>query len=535
MNTKIITLFLLLMLLALGGGCDRYIDSRDPVRSIPDSGPVPKNLTVLLNDQSISLSWEIANPEVVGMYRIYAAVQPRVGEESDFVLRDSTAARSIQLDQLLINESYYIKVAAVSTSGLEWEQSEAVKAVFTYLSIAIESGRELVKGLSVRVNINAPTQTSHIMLSEDQTFATDIWIPFEGTVINYELSDGDGTKWLYARLQFDDGSRTGNVLSDSIVVDTRATIDSVFFTVPANGEYFTVGETITFGVTSGEAGGDASISFDGGLSGRIDLYDDGVGVDPEADDGIYYGAWVVPVSYTLDHGEVTGRFTDEAGNSAPDFTASNFLTIFTPPQSVILTASPLSTFEISLTWTQTTSSAADFAAYRIYRHTTSAVSESSTLVYATSTSTSTDFTDTDLDDNMQYYYRHYIYDKSGLSAASDVATARTLVNTTPDPVELFVVDNGSETTTELHWTKSTESDFDSYRIYRPASALVSQPSLVMFTTLVWKGNDIDELLRAGISLPVATGNYFFVLYVFDKHGEKSDASNTVSAPAPAGE
>ncbi|RKX26533.1 MAG: hypothetical protein DRP47_08020 [Candidatus Zixiibacteriota bacterium] len=533
MNMKLIFLVSLTILMVVVGACDRYIDSRDPVRSVPQDGPVPYNLRVFVNHQSVTVSWDISGSSPVGKYRIYVATEPEESDEFNFILLDSTTNTTIELDELTINKRYYFRVTAVSTSGLEWEPSEVTNALFTYLSIDIEHGRDRVNNRSVQIQISAPAQISHIMISEDETFASDNWIPFVGTMADFELSDGDGAKWVYVQLQFNDGSLTGDILSDSIILDTRAVIDSVFFGTPANSEYFVAGETVTFGVATSESGGEASVSFDGGLSGAIVLYDEGTGADLTADDGIYYGDWIVPTSYSLDHGEVTGRFTDEAGNSANDRTAARLLTIFTMPQAVTVSANSFSTFQINLIWTQSISSTENFASYRIYRDTSPTVSESSFLVKNETNRSTTSFTDTLLDDNTTYYYCVYVYEKSGLSAASKIVSTTTLLNTIPEPVELFAVDNGSETTTELMWTISTEADFESYQIYRPNTALTSQPSLSHFTTLVWRGNDINTIQRANISLTAATdSSWYFVIYVFDKHGEKSAASNVVSVLAP---
>lgn len=533
MNIKRIIIASLIMLLAVIGACDREIDSRDPVRSVPQDGPVPNNLVVFVNNQSITISWDISDASDVGKYHIYVATEPEGSDDFDFVLHDSTTSITIQLNQLTINKRYYFRVAAVSKLGLEWKQSEVVDALFTYLSIDVEHGKDRINSRSVRVQINAPTQTSHIMLSEDSTFTYEDWIPYSGTSTNFELSDSDGVKWVYARLQFDDGSLT-NILSDSIILDTRAVIDSVFFDTPDNGNYFVIGDTIIFGVATGETGGEASVTFGGVQSGAIDMYDDGTEADSIADDGIYYGVWVVPTSFTLDRGEVTGHFTDEAGNNANDYTSSELLTIFTSPQAVTLSAEALSTHQINLSWTQTNSSTENFNSYRIYRSKSSTVSESSTLDTMFTTISTTSYIDILLDDNTTYFYRIYVDDKSGLSTASEIVNATTFVNTPPETVDLFVVDNGDSTSVDLAWIESNEEYFESYRIFRSESAGTSEPALGQFTTLVWKGDNINTVQSNGINLPEVENsntNWYFVVYIYDKHGE-STASNVVSVPAP---
>ena len=108
---------------------------------------------------------------------------------------------------------------------------------------------------------------------------------------------------------------------------------------------------------------------------------------------------------------------------------------------------------------------------------------------------------------------------SGLSAASVVVNQMTLVNTPPDPVELFVVDDGDATTVDLAWTESNEEYFESYRIYRSTS-----PSPNSSDDLAWIGTTSGTVQWTQTGL--TGGPYYFVIYVYDEHGS-STASNIV--------
>jgi len=515
---------ILLIVLMTAAGCDRYIDSRDPVRSLPTDGPVPANLKVTAIDGGVTLSWEIDDPTGITRYRVYAA-EVEAGVQTEYILRDSTTELSITLTNLQINNEYLFQVAAVLTSGLEWERSEAVGSVVTYLSITIEEGAEYTNDSDVRVNINAPVATSHIMLTEDSTFADVLWLPFQGTTRNFIISDGDGVKWVYARLQFTDGSTSGGILSDSIILDTRAQIDSVFFSDFPNGQYFSAGDVITFGLAAREVGGTASAGFTG--VGQVLLYDDGSGVDPIAADGVFYGSWTVPGGFTLNNGSVTGTYRDEAGNSAPQITAVRTLNIFTAPPAVTLSASALSTYEISLTWTSAVSN--NFASYRIYREAGAVVTETSELITTITSGGTTSYTDTDLEAGFTYYYRVFVYDNIGLSTGSATVSATTEANTPPDPVDLFAVVGVDTMTVTLSWTESDERDFDSYRVYR-----YNTPAVDTTHSLVILQRNRGTLTGAA-GLPTvpsgSNGHYYFRLYVVDRHGAVA-SSNVVDVHAP---
>ncbi len=198
-------------------GCSRYVDSRDPVRSLPDAGPIPINLTARLGNGFVTISWEVVDSADIALFRLYLADSTGAG----YTLRDSTTGYSLTPGGLNVNERYYFKVAAVASSGLEGKLSEAVTARVTHLSIMIQSDREYTDSRDVQVQITCPPEeTSHLMLSEDSTFADAVFVLFVSMETSFQLSEGDGVKTVYARLQFVDGTQS-SILSDDIVLDTR--------------------------------------------------------------------------------------------------------------------------------------------------------------------------------------------------------------------------------------------------------------------------------------------------------------------------
>ncbi|MFH2050634.1 MAG: fibronectin type III domain-containing protein [bacterium] len=524
MKNKIIFLMITLLLLLIVGSCERKISSNDPDRIVPEVGPIVTNLQAEVNDQLIRLTWDVINGTGVSKYRVYQSTDE--GDIKDYILIDSSSIRSKDLSDLIINQVYYFKVAAVTNDGLEWDKSDAVSSQFTYLSISIANGDEFTKSRNIVVSIYAPVETSHIKLSENINFTDAVFIPFVGTGTQFELSDGDGTKWVYCELQFQNGSITGTPLQDNIILDTKAEISSITYSTPANGTYFQVGETITFTLDADEIDGKASVRFGSGSNlVTVNLLDDGVNPDVTADDGIYSGSWRVPEVFNAYGVEVTGIFSDAAGNSAANLIDVDLIYIYTPPAPVLLSALTESTHEIRLFWNLSTSD--NFAAFRVFRSNSAGVSDQSQQINFFGSNVD-NMTDDNLTDNTRYYYVIYTYDKSGLSSASNVVNATTLINTVPEAVELFAEVGSSETTVVLNWTKSNELYFNSYRIYRSKT-----------TTNVTTSDALVGLITSQSSLSTsvpldtigAPSSNWFKIFVVDGHGLMT-GSNTVQVNIP---
>ena len=364
-----ILLSLLILLLAFVA-CERYIESRDPISSLPDNVPVPQDVTVLINDQSIQLSWDISDASGISRYRIYASEE----ESSGFSLVDSTTGTAINISNLTLNQVYYFEIAAVNNEGLEGNRSSQVTAQIGIFNMSIESNRDVTNQQSVQVRFTVSNTPSYLIISEDSTFADAVFEQFTAQK-SFTLSDGDGLKNLYARVQFANGAESGDLLHDDIILDTRALIDSVFFN--PSGITFQPGDTIIFGLDAKESNGTARVSFSG--SGTINLVDDGTEKDPIADDGIYYGWYLVPVNTNIYNGEVSGSFTDEAGNSASGATSFELLNINTTPEPVELIVTFESGNPAIFNWTQSNES--DFESYRLYRDTEASVLPIDTLIH----------------------------------------------------------------------------------------------------------------------------------------------------------
>lgn len=500
----------LLSLLILFGAasCTRHIESRNPVRSLADSGPVPGNLLIELNDDSIDLSWEISDLTAVVRYRIFMAEK----DTANFVLIDSTTFTSYTANNLTADQVYYFKVASILKTGLESPASEIVSARMALLSIIISSNDGYINTRNLQLRLNAPQTVTQVILSEDSLFTDDEYESFTFTK-SFRLSDGDGVKVVYGRFKFSDGSQSGDLLFDEVVLDTRAEVVSVSYS-PA-GVIFSPGDTIFFEVTVAETGGNVTVSF--GSINAIPLYDDGTYNDTIAGDAVHHGYFVVPSNLNIVSVLVTGSFHDQAGNVASPGSSTEVLTIYSPPVSVTLSGSAESSSEVRLNWSASTST--NFSVYRIYRATVSNVDETSELIEVIEARATTFLVDGDLDANTTYYYRVYVYDRSGLKSGSSVESATTFINNPPAAVEFFLASQ-TNAAADFAWTKSLEKDFESYRIYRAADTTVSNADVMVghITSSVTTELNYD---------PPAIGDYFFRIYVYDKQGLATGSINSI--------
>ncbi len=396
-----------LMILALLVACDRYLDSNDPVRSLPADVSIPINMEAVIDDASVTLRWELTDSSDVAQFRVYVADN----ENGEFVLRDSTSSYSVTLDNLLLNQQHYFRVTTVTTAGLESSPSEIVSATAVHLSISINNDSEYTRQRDVQVQIYTGVAALYVELSEQADFSDAVWERF-GVTKSFELSEDDGVKTVYVRMQYADGSETGASLSDDITLDTYAEITSVTFWPQS--DTLKVGQTTTFRVDAGETGGEASVSFESVRD--FELHDDGADGDVIADDGVYSGTYTVPHGVNALDAIVTGSFTDAAGNRAEDLVSESLLNINMPPDAVTLAVSfGVDTSTVVFTWT--TSSETDFESYRLINEATG-IDEP--LMIATSSSTNRfEMSNPPIDSK----YIIFVFDLHGDSAASNTVTA----------------------------------------------------------------------------------------------------------------
>jgi hypothetical protein len=173
-----------------------------------------------------------------------------------------------------------------------------------------------------------------------------------------------------------------------------------------------------------------------------------------------------------------------------------------------------------LTWSQNQDP--DFASYKVYRDTEPGVDTNSTLVTTIETQTTTQYDVTQLSAETTYYFRVYVYDTEPLSTGSNEVSASTTDGEAPSAVTLNDPTNVAWSSMDLSWTKSTDSEFASYKLYRDTSPGVDQND-----TLVVSIPNVNTTSYVVTGLQQST-QYYFKLYVTDVE-DLSAGSNEVNA------
>jgi fibronectin type 3 domain-containing protein len=492
---KIVLSFLIILLLV--SACERTFESADLDIELPEEPPVPTGLKISHLLSGIELEWQIPDTAAVDYFNVYYTDS----DEGDYLLWDTTSAFTLTIATLNSGQEYFFRIAAVSTEGAESNFSLAVSTVVGVVSMVINSDDFFTNSEQISLRFTIPSEPLTVKLSEDPLLGDAYWRGFSQPS-SFTLSSGDGAKFVYAVFQFADGSESSEAVSDSIILDTRAMIDSTWFT--ADSTHLLAGDTVTFFVDAGESNGEASVSFP--TVSNLDMYDDGTNGDITDADGIYSRSYVIPVDLEVNEGVVTANFTDAAGNSADNVTAPNLINIVIPIEPTSLWAVAESSSSIRLDWTEVVSN--DFVSYRIYRDVVSGVDEASELVATITSRATVDYTDNALDDNQAYYYKVYAYGSQGLLISSPEATA-----TTP-AIEAITLWATAETSSSirLDWTEVDTGDFVSYRIYRDIITGVDESSDLATVIL-----SQSTVTYSDIALD-ASQPYYYKIYAYGSRG-----------------
>jgi hypothetical protein len=491
----------LLFIALLASGCDRYIESEDLGFALPEEPPRPVSLKITHLPDALRLEWQ-ATDTVAGMhFRVYSSDSLDAG----YSLLGTASDFSYSTGLLSSGQRYFFKVSTVTSGGLEGRMSLAVSTVVGVVSAMINGDDKYTNSRDVTISFVVPLPALLMQVSEDEGFAGAHWENFAASK-RFILSTGDGTKYVYARFRFNDGSESDSVTSasDSIILDTDAGIDSVYF-VPDD-IVLAKDSTVTFYLTTDEMDGSAGVSFPG--VSNLKLHFDDALSDTLAGRCVYSLVYVIPGNLEVADGQVRGNFSDAAGNAAPSVVASTLLNVSNPPTPVTLVAVATSASSIRLDWSQSIDG--DFAAYQLYRGITGDVSNTSPPIAVISAKLTLTFTDHGLDESTEYYYRIYVYDKTGLSAPSNVASAQTHINEPPNSVTLAARVDGGDVT--LSWTASGDEDFESYRLYRAGDSLVNIDQITPLEIITGQSQ------TTVIDTP-APGTYCYNIVVFDRQGK----------------
>ena len=506
-------LIIIALLALLAGGCDRYIDSEDLDFTLPEAPPVPVYVKAIHLSESIMLEWQVPDTLTGMSFNVYYT--DSIGKPEQLWVK--TAGFSTTITGLISGRQYYFMVSSVDGEGLEGEKSEPITTSPGLMSVVIAGGDIYTSSRNVRLDFIIPVAASVMQITEDPLFTDAVWEAY-AAANTFELSAGDGVKHVYVRFRFADGSETdiSAAVTDSIILDTETSIDAVYYT--PDDQVFTAGDSVEFFVVSSEGDGTATISFTGQSS--IALFFDEAQSNIGANRFVYSRIFEIPSGLEAVGVAVVGHFTDAAGNSAAVVNAPALLTISNPPSQVTAYAVAESSSAIRLSWSQSVDD--DFAAYQIYRGSSAAVSNSSDPIAVITGRTTRSYKDENLDENKQYFYRIYVYDNTGLYAASTVVSAVTLINQAPAPVTLAA--GIDDRVVSLSWTQNHDSDFESYRVYRAASIPADIEQEIPLVIISAQGTTTFE------NTP-GTGTYYYGVGVFDKQGEWA-ISNWLTVTVP---
>lgn len=482
--------------------------------------PVPVDVVASVGDREIVLSWELPDSALAAQVRTYR-IYRRLTDAEPYSLVDSSRVSPYRMRGLTNTSIVRVSVSSVLKTGLEGARSAEMLATPGVYAVTIEAGRAVTNDRSVRLTLEAPTGTKAVQLANRADFSDGATLPFSPTV-TWTLPDGDGDKTVHARF-LDIAGNPSTDLTDGIRLDTKAEIAAFDF---SGSNVRVPGDIIVFTLDAGERSGSARVAIGQGGPTRT-LYDDGTAPDVEAGDGIYTVAYQADAQHQISGAEVTGAFTDEAGNEAPERVAPRPLTIYAPPPALELhdAGSPGPT-EIRLEWERAPEGVA-FGSYRVYRSERPGVADDPgrSLVIQIGNRQETTHSDTEVALGRTYYYVVELVDAKGYATPSNEVSATPRPN---DPPVAVVLDPPYAITAEsvsLSWSRNQEPDFARYEIVRGKTADVLQdPERRVVHTISDAGTTswTDQVeIEQGIE-------YHYAVVVVDDFGSSS-GSNEVTA------
>jgi hypothetical protein len=505
---KAIALSSILLIIVAALGCSDDVPPPNATVDMPPRPEVPFGLTAAIGDGQVRLAWSANNPAVIQRYRLYFSdLGPNTVE-----LFDSTTAMEYTATNLANGVPYYFAVTAIDTSGLESKKSQVIAVAADVFSIVLEDGDLYTNSLGISVDMTAPTGTGRVELTEDTLTAGGDWRAFT-TSQNFTLNVGpDGVRTVFARFLLDGGRTSNGWVRDTIILDRSAEIDSIIVTPES--DPLLIGDLVHFALYTTETGGEASVSINS--LPVLALNDEGRKGDAVADDGIYELDFEILATHSLWNADVTGSFTDAAGNDADPLTAEDRLSTSNP---LNLRAFSSSSSQIILDWKEP--GVTEFLRYALFRSVFPNVMESDTLVTVVTSSSTTTFTDSNLEDSRAYFYKLYLYNRDGEKTSSQEVSTTTLGNDPPTEVFLTAVKTDT-TSVRLTWTENEDDDFKSYRIVRADATPVSYSDDNVVGVVNIRGTTTQTN-----EVPSATATYYYRVFVFDKQGA-STGSNTVT-------
>ncbi len=486
-----------------------YDNPYDPAQGTGVS--VPDSVRVAVGDAVVRLTWRMPNGESADEYNVLRRAPGMPSEEEERVL--SKVQSPEYRDTRVRNGQTYIYRVSASRNGRLSRRTEEIEARPGIHSIVLADDRPLTKDRLITVGYNAPSAVA-VRCTEDAAHFDRPWNATSGQ-LQWQLSADDGLKTVYAEFRFEDGS-ISLATSDTITLDTKAAIHAVTFDGPTTRR---PGDTVHFRIIAGETRGTATISVDSILD-NVSLYDDGTGGDPTAGDGTYEGDRVLSSKEPVTRAQVHGSFTDEAGNTATSVAASQLLTVRPALKPVTLTgadlAEPPAAASVTLHWSLFDETG--FSAYRLFRGETAAVDSTGRLVATVQSASTLEGQDTQVVEGRRYYYRVYVQDTAGSEAGSNVLDIRIPNLRNPAAVTIESGSATGPTRIAIQWGRSSETDFQSYRLYGSDEGAVDETD-----PLLLEATDAGRTLFVQTDLIENTAHHYRV-YVVDEGGLRTPSN-----------
>ncbi|MFH1679123.1 MAG: fibronectin type III domain-containing protein [Candidatus Eisenbacteria bacterium] len=499
---RFVPCFPALLFALLLGGCGEE-SLTDVPRPLETPG-APTDLVASLGESAVYLSWEAVSPEEIESFRVYR----RETGGGDFARIAATSLSSYADLGLVPGRSYDYRVTALGTNRIESEPSGVLTVTPGSFGMVIDGRADYTSSRLVTLAFTGPADVNAVKVANDSLFTGAFFEAYEGSR-GWLLTDGDGTKTVYARFRTSGGIESPAV-RDDIILDTRAEILSLV--EDSGGEVLAAGDTLQVLMSTGEEGGFATITIGSALTDIPLTY------DPAR--GLYRLVRVITPDLAAENEVVVGSFVDRAGNSAFPRTTTTALTIAgsrSRPAPPVLTVVEAGGNWIALTWTPTEER--DFSRYVLYRGSDPGVAgdEEDVVVGVASDPLETGLVDSLLlRDATTYFYRVFTEDNEGLRSGSNVAAGVTR-NLAPQGVPLFsaAASDSPSTSIRLTWTAvdlSTVHDFAEYSVYRSTVEAVSRSSEMIGTV----GEILTRsLLDAGTNQATT---YYYRIYVVDQGG-----------------
>lgn len=381
----------------------------------------PTKVTLKLGPGAVELTWLFGGDTTkVKEYRVYR----RSANEVAFKRIAAVATRRYRDLAVTIGTPYQYQIAAVNKSNVEGQPSDNATVTPSVFGMQVGNGAKFTNRRLITLVFNVPNNTALMMLANDPAFTGAIWETFSNNK-TWELAAGEGLKSVYAKFRTVDQAESETVKTD-ITVDTIALISSI--THDGAGRVLRAGDVLHIRLDAGEALGNATVSLIDNANGsnaqdnNLRLYDNGSNGDAVRDDGVYELDYRIRPDLEFAQAFAYGNFTDAAANLALQRASATSFTAQFPPKAVTLSNPVADTSGLKLTWTA--SNEKDFANYRIYRSATSPVDSTVAPLTIINDNGTATYRDTGITPNTFYFYRVFVYDRSGLFAGSNEVRGR---------------------------------------------------------------------------------------------------------------